>query len=172
MADVTLDRQPDGSWQAPAASQSRSPRYRPWQRLWLVAGCIYLLMLAATCYVVIPTQERIERRMVFAVTEEVRRYDGMAFAGESPDAIFRRARTVGYADWIFQLRSKHRIGVEGDSGFNRIEREYQEKVSSLPTKHVVAILLCGIAWFVPMAILYGIGFTVDWIKRGVRVNLQ
>jgi hypothetical protein len=168
VADVTLDKQPDGSWQAtPAAGQSRS--FSSWQRLWCVTGLIYLLMLAATCYVLVPTRERVERNMVFAVTEEVRRFDGMAFAGESPDTIFRVARSEGYSDWVRKMRARYRIGIEGDTGFNRIEKEYRESASSLTTKQVLAVLISGIAWIVPMVVLYAIGFTVDWIKRGVRV---
>ena len=69
--------------------------------------------------------------MVFAVTEEVRRYDGMAFAGESPRKIFEIARARGYAAWIAQVRSKYQIGPENNDGFARIEKNYKEAVSDL-----------------------------------------
>ena len=117
---------------------------------------------------IMPNQERIERKMVFAVTEEVRRYDGMAFAGESPRKIFEIARSLGYPSWIKQIRSKYQIGPEGNEGFDRIEKNYQEAISSLSVKQSLGIFVCLVAWLVPMAVLYGIGFVVDWIKRGVR----
>jgi hypothetical protein len=116
-----------------------------------------------------PNQESIERKMVFSVTEEVRRYDGMAFAGESPRKIFEVARSKGYSDWIAQVRSNYRIGFEGDTGFDKIERNYREAVSDLPVKRTIGILICLAVWLVPMAMFYIFGFIVDWVKRGVRV---
>lgn len=169
MEEVVLDRQPDGSWQAPGR---KKPVRAAWQRLWFAAGCIYLLMLAVSFWLIVPDRERVERRMVSSVIEELRRYDGMAFAGESPDAIYRQARSDGFEAWIRQQRSRHRIGVEGDAGFNRIEQVYREELSSLTAKRVVAFLLCGIAWIVPMSVLYAIGFTVDWIRRGNRISRE
>jgi hypothetical protein len=167
--EVTLNKQPDGSWQAQGPQKKQAAA---WQRLWLVTGCVYLLLLLGAGWLLVPNQERVERTMVHAVTEEVRRYDGMAFAGESPDAIFRRARSYGFPDWIKQLRFRYRIGLEGDPGFNRIEREYREALESISTKQVLAALLGFVAWAVPMAVLYALGFVVDWIKRGARVIRQ
>lgn len=141
---------------------------KPWQRLWLVTAIIYLLMLAGCYYVIMPNQESIERKMVFAVTEEVRRYDRMAFAGESPRKVFEMARSQGYSAWIAQIRSRHQIGPEGNDGFAKIEKSYQEAISDLPVKRAIGVLLCLVAWLVPMAALYGAGFVMDWIKRGVR----
>ena len=115
-----------------------------------------------------PNQESIERRMVFSVTEEVSRYDGMAFAGESPRKTFEIAQSQGYYPWIAQLRSKYRIGREGNAGFDRIEKEYREAISDLPVKHTIGVMLCVVAWLAPMAAFYAIGIVIDWIKRGVR----
>ncbi|MDD2900222.1 MAG: hypothetical protein PHI31_16115 [Desulfuromonadaceae bacterium] len=142
---------------------------KPWHRLWIITGIIYLLVLAGIFQVLMPNQESIERKMVFSVTEEVRRYDGMAFAGESPRKIFEVARSKGYSNWIEQVRSNYRIGSEGDTGFNKIERNYREAVSNLPIKRTVGILICLVAWLMPMAVFYIFGFVVDWIKSGVRV---
>ena len=106
--------------------------------------------------------------MVFSVTEEVSRYDGMAFAGESPRKIFEIAQSQGYYSWIAQLRSKYRIGPEGNAGFDRIEKEYREAISDLPVKHTIGVVLCVVAWLVPITAFYVIGLVMDWIKRGVR----
>lgn len=111
-----------------------------------------------------PNRDRIERRMVFSVTEEVRRYDGMAFAGESPRTIFDIARSQGFSDWIRATRSKYRIGPEGNAGFNRIATEYREALSDLPVKQSFGVLICAVAWILPMAVLYVVGFAIDWIR--------
>lgn len=140
--------------------------FKPWQRLWIVAGVVYLLMLAGSLYLLMPDREGIEQRMVFSVTEEARRYDGMAFAGESPRKIFESARSQGYARWIEAVRSRYRIGPEGNSGFDRIDREYRDAVDDLPVKRTVGLIVCALAWLLPMAALYAIGFVVEWIKRG------
>ena len=94
---ITLTKSPSGRLEVPKFSRFR---FKPWQRLWLVTGILYLLMLAGSYYLLMPDNESIERRMVFSVTEEVRRYDGMAFAGESPRKIFESARSQGYTNWI------------------------------------------------------------------------
>lgn len=163
---VTLEKTPSGTWKAPTAQRIK---LKPWQRLWLVTGILYLLMLAGTYHLVAPDQESIERHMVVGVIEEVHRYDGMAFAGESPRKIFESARAQGYSAWIKQVRSTYRIGAEGNPGFDRIEKNYQEQLSDLPVKQSVGILICLVAWIVPMALLYAMGFVVDWIKRGARI---
>lgn len=106
--------------------------------------------------------------MVLSVTEEVHRYDGMAFAGESPRTLFERARSLGYHAWIQQVRTTYRIGAEGNAGFDRIEKKYQEALSDLPTQQIIGILICSVAWLVPMSVFYAIGFVLEWIKRGTR----
>jgi hypothetical protein len=133
---------------------------------------VYLILIAGSYYLLLPNQESIERQMVFAVTEEVRRYDGMAFAGESPRKVFEAARGVGYAEWIAALRTKYRIGREGDAGFERIERRYRDEVSRLPAEWALGVVVCIVVWLVPMALLYGFGAIVDWIRRGVRVQVR
>jgi hypothetical protein len=165
--EVTLEKSSSGTWEA---SKSPKRKFRPWQRLWLVTGIIYLLMLAGSYYLLMPDQESIERRMVLSVTEEVCRYDGMAFAGESPRKIFEIARTQGYAAWIAAIRSRYHIGPEGNTGFEKIEHEYREAISTLPVKQALGVLLCIVAWLLPMTVLYAIGFVVDWIKRGARAR--
>lgn len=106
--------------------------------------------------------------MVLSVTEEVHRYDGMAFAGEAPRKIFETARLLKFPVWIAQVRSTYRIGPEGNAGFDRIEKNYREAIADLPVKQIFGALLCLIAWLVPMSVLYAIGFVVDWIKRGAQ----
>lgn len=161
--EVSLNKSSSGTWRA---SEPQKRRFKPWQRLWLVSGLIYLFMIAGGYHLLMPDRESIERRMVFSVTEEVRRYDGMAYVGESPRKIFEIARSQGYSAWIAAIRSKHRIGPEGNAGFEKIDKKYREAISSLPVKQSLGILLCIIIWLVPMGVFYAIGYIVDWIKRG------
>jgi hypothetical protein len=104
--------------------------------------------------------------MVFAVTEEVRRYDGLAFVGESPEKIFEAARTQGYAPWIAGIRKAYRIGPEGDDGFGRIERDYRHAVETLTTKRLKLSGWLSVAWVVPMGLFYAVGGLIGWIKQG------
>jgi hypothetical protein len=163
--EVVLEKSPTGTWSAP-----KSPKrvIKPWMRLWYVSGITYLLMVAGTFFLLMPTRESIERHMVFAITEEVRRYDGMAFAGESPRKIYEAARSEGYPLWISATRKKYRIGAEGNAGFKRIERDYQEDIAKLPFKRIIGVVIGLIAWGVPMALFYAFGSVIDWIKRGGR----
>jgi hypothetical protein len=162
---ITLNKTSSGTLEFRKAPKRH---FKPWQRLWLVTGIIYLLMLAGGFYLLMPNRESIERGMVFSVTEEVRRYDGMAFAGKSPRKIFEIARSQGYPAWITSTRSKFRIGPEGNAGFERIETEYREAISNLPVKRSFGFIFYFVFWLVPMAVLYSIGFVVDWIKRGAN----
>ena len=165
--DVTLEKSSNGTWTAPEPNKLQ---VKPWQRLWLVTGIAYLLLLAGSYFMLMPNQERIERKMVFSVTEEVRRYDGMAFAGESPRKVFKIARSQGYASWIESVRSMYRIGPEGNTGFDNIEKAYRDAISDLPSKRNLGVMICFVAWLMPMSVLYAIGLVIDWIKRGARVN--
>jgi hypothetical protein len=162
--NVTLNKS-SGTWERPEAPKRQ---LQPWQRLWLVTGIIYLLLLSGSYYMLMPNQERIERRMVFSVTEEVKRYDGMAFAGESPRRIFEIASSQGYATWIASVRSKYQIGPDGNEGFDRVDKEYRDAISGLPIKRNLGVMICFVAWLIPMSAFYAIGSGVDWIKRSVR----
>jgi hypothetical protein len=161
--DVTLNKSTSGTWRA---SKPSGFHLKPWQRLWVASGVVYLLIVAGSYHLLIPDRERIERKMVFAVVEEVRRYDGMAFAGESPRKVFEVASSKGYSAWIAQVRSKYRIGSEGNAGFTRIEKEYRDDLIDLPMKRIAGVLISVFAWLVPMGVFYAIGSVIDWIRRG------
>ena len=163
---ITLKKTSSGTLESPKFTRYR---FKSWQRLWIVTGIIYLLILAGIYHLVMPDKESIERQMVFSVTEEVRHYDGMAFAGESPRQIFEIASSQGYAQWIETIRFKYHIGPDGNASFDRIENEYREAISDLPVKRTIGVMVCAVAWLLPMAVLYAIGFVVDWIKRGTGV---
>jgi hypothetical protein len=162
--EVTLEQSPSGKWSVP---KPQKRLLKPWHRLWIITGIVHLMVLAGIFQILMPNQESIERKMVFSVTEEVRRFDGMAFAGESPRKIFEVARSKGYSDWIKLVRSNYRIGNEGNPGFDKIETNYREAVSDLPVKQAIGVLICFVIWVMPMGVLYAIGFTFERIKRGV-----
>lgn len=164
-AEVTLNKSTSGTWRAAKSSGSH---LKPWQRLWVVSGIVYLLIVAGSYQLLMPDQERIERKMIFAVTEEARRYDGMAFAGESPRKVFELASSMGFPVWIAQVRSTYRIGSEGNAGFAKIEKEYRDALIDLPMKRIVGVLISVFAWLVPMGVFYAIGLVIDWIRRGAR----
>jgi len=161
--EISLVKSSTGTWTAP---QPVKHQLNAWQRLWLVTGAIYLLMLAGSFYLLVPDQEQIERQMIFSVTEEVKRFDGMAFAGESPRKIFAGARLHGYSTWIAQIRTRYQIGTAGNAGFGRIEKVYHDAISDLPVKRKLGLLSCFLAWMIPMSAFYAVGSGVDWIKRG------
>jgi hypothetical protein len=160
--EVTLEKSPSGTWVVPGNTKRQ---VQPWQRLWFITGIIYLLALSGCYYMLMPNQQSIERRMVFSITEEVKRYEGMAFAGESPAMIFEAAGSHGYAVWIAKLRNKYRIGPEGDAGFERVDKEYRDAISDLPVQRIYGVIICFIAWMIPMTLLYAAGLVVDWIRR-------
>lgn len=165
--EISLEKSSTGTWTIPETSKRK---IKPWQRLWLVSGTIYFLMLAGSFYLLVPNKERIERKMVFSVTEEVKRFDGMAFASESPRKIFETASSQGYAAWIASVRSKYQIGAEGNEGFGRIDKEYRDAISRLPIKRNIGVIICFLIWVIPMSAFYAIGSGVDWIKRGLRAT--
>ncbi|NVN93301.1 MAG: hypothetical protein HXX11_22265 [Desulfuromonadales bacterium] len=164
---ITLKKSSSGTLEVP---DSTKLSFKPWQRLWFVTGIVYVLMLAGSFCLLMPDKERIERKMVFSVTEEIRRYDGMAFAGESPQKIFEIARSQGYANWIEVTRSKYHIGSAGNAAFDMIEKDYREAISDLPVKQTLGVIVCIVGWLVPMAVLYALGYVVDWIRRGTSCN--
>ncbi|QEM70012.1 hypothetical protein FO488_18845 [Geobacter sp. FeAm09] len=160
--DVTLHKDSSGAWR-------RAQRWRDlrgWHRLWLVTGALYLLLLAAAGWLLMPERRQVDKAMVFAVTEEVRRYDGLAFVGDSPEGVFETARAQGYGPWIAHVRTTYRIGREGDQGFDRIEREYRRAVAALGWRRLklTGWLLAG--WVAPMGLLYVMGSLVAWIRQG------
>jgi hypothetical protein len=160
--NITLDKNRSGTWSLPENVKN----LKGWQRLWVATGLTYLLLIIVTGCVLMPTRERLDRDMVFAIAEEVRKYEGLVFAGESPDKIFESARRSGYAAWIAGLRANYRIGAEGDNGFTIIKKNYLQAVDSLPLKRLSMIGLLLVAWIVPMGGLYAMGYVIEWINQG------
>lgn len=162
--NITLTRNSSGTWGVPG----RLNGLKAWQRLWVVSGVVYLLLIFATGWLLMPTRDRIEREMVFAVTEEVSKYEGLVFAGDSPEKVFETARAQGYPKWIAGLRKRYRIGAEGNAGFDRIERGYRREIDNMAFRRLKLSTGLAIAWLLPMAALYAMGYVVDWINRGKR----
>jgi len=102
------------------------------------------------------------------VTEEVRRYDGLAFVAESPDGIYEAARREGFDKWIAQVRKKHRVGADADPDFARIREKYHRDLRSLADRQLKLLVLLALAWAGPMAALYGAVRVMEWINRGKR----
>jgi hypothetical protein len=159
--DVTLNES-TGTWEMPGRAGGN---IKPWQRIWFVAGIVYLLALAGSYFMLAPNQERIERNMVFSVTEEVKRFDGLAFAGESPRVIFETARTEGFVLWIKNVRSRYRIGSEGNAGFDNVDKAYRDALADLPLQRKLGLMICFVAWMMPMSLLYAMGLLLDWVGR-------
>jgi hypothetical protein len=65
-----------------------------------------------------------------------------------------------------QIRSRYRIGSDGNAGFNRVERIYRASISDLLEKRKLGMLICILAWIIPMSAFYAAGSGLDWIKRG------
>jgi hypothetical protein len=160
--NVILHKNGSGIWSRTQSGHG----LKSWQRLCLVAGVTYLLMLVATGWLLMPERRQVDKAMVFAVTEEVRRYDGLAFVGDSPEKIFEAARSRGYAPWIARIRKAYRIGKEGDDGFGRIERDYRQAIETLTMKRLKLSGRLCIAWVVPMGLLYAAGGLIGWIRQG------
>lgn len=159
---IILKKNRSGSW----GLAEKAHGLKAWQRLWIASALIYFLLVVAGGWLLMPTRGRIERDMVFAVTEEVRKYEGLVFAGSSPEKIFEAARAEGYSAWITGLRKKSGIGREGDAGFARIENEYRRDIETLPLRRLRLSALLFLAWVGPMAGFYAAGCLVDWINRG------
>jgi len=160
--NITLNRNRSGTWGLPEKMKG----LKAWQRLCVVSGITYLLLIFATGWLLMPTRDRIEREMVFAVTEEVSRYEGLVFAGDSPEKVFENARAQGYPKWIAGLRKRYRIGAEGNAGFDRIEKGYRREIDNLALQRLRLSAWLLAAWLLPMAALYAMGCAVDWINRG------
>lgn len=160
--NIILHKDRSGIW----SRMQRRQGLKSWQRLWLVTGVAYLFVLVATGWLLMPERRQVDKAMVYAVTEEVRRYDGLAFVGDSPEKVFEAARVQGYGPWIAHVRKAYRIGREGDAGFDRIEKDYRQAMETLATRRLkLSGWLCA-AWIVPMGFLYAMGSLIGWIKQG------
>ena len=166
--DIDHQQPPSGIWKKNISSKVPSI----WQRFWIVTGIVYLLMLVPTYFVVIPDQMSIEMNMVLEVMDEVKRYDGMAFAGESPQQVMVSVHAQGYEKWIGATRIKFHIGHEGDAGFAKTDKDYRKAISDLPVKRVIGILICVVVWSIPMGLLYAVGFAVEWVLHGTKSQVE
>lgn len=168
--DINLEKSPSGAWER--RKKLRFARFQPGltrlRRLWVAVAVAWLALIAGTGYLLMPSRGDAERALVFAVTEEVRRYDGLAFVAESPSGIFEAARREGFDAWIAEVRGKHRIGPDADRDFARIRERYLRDLESLPNRQSALLFLLGLAWAVPIAALYLAVRVMEWIVGGVE----
>lgn len=166
---LTLKKDGSGAWSRPGAGEAEGPEkpagFKGWQRLWLVTAILYLFLLVCAGFLLMPDRNGIERAMIFAVTEEAKRYDGLAFAGESPSRVFEIARQEGFPAWISQMRRKYRIDASGDAGFAAIDKRCRQELSDLTSNRLLIGAWLFLAWLVPMILLYLAGFVFDWIGK-------
>lgn len=165
---IKLEKNPSGTWETPRRRRfvlfpSGLTRL---QRLWIAVAVVYLTLIVAAGWLLMPDRGRAERAMVFAVTEEARKYDGLAFVAESPSGIYEIARREGFDNWIAGVRKKYRIGAGADPDFAAIRKQYLKDLDSLGTRQTIVALLLGIAWAGPMAVFYAAVRVMDWINRG------
>ncbi|MRR53279.1 MAG: hypothetical protein EG822_02035 [Deltaproteobacteria bacterium] len=137
-------------------------------RLWLVTAVVYLVMLVVAGFFLMPNRGQVERALVFAVTEEVRKYDGLAFVAESPRRIYAAARRKGLDHWIAEVRQKHRIGSEADPAFARMWEKHLSDLRGLGDRQMKLLILLAMAWAGPMAALFAAVRVMEWINRGRR----
>ena len=137
-------------------------------RLWLVTAVVYLTLVVVAGISLMPNRGQAERALVFAVTEEVRKYDGLAFVAESPRGIYAAARRKGLDHLIAEVRKKHRIGSEADPVFARMREKYVSDLRSLGDRQLKLLILLAIAWAGPMAALFAAVRVMEWINRGRR----
>lgn len=168
--DINLEKGPSGTWER--RKERRSARFQPrltrLRRLWVTAALAWLALVAGTGWLLMPGRGDAERALAFAVTEEVRKYDGLAFVAESPSGIYEAARRQGFDTWIAKVRGRHRIGPDADRDFARIRERYLRDLESLPNRQGALLFLLGLAWAVPMAALYAAVRVMEWIVGGGR----
>lgn len=160
-----MEREESGENLSDAKRRSRKP-LKGWQRLWVATGFLYLLLIVVAGFVLMPNRRQIDKAMVTAVIEEVRKYQGLAFMGESPEKTFERAQKLGLAPWVVKVRKTYRIGKEGNAGFGRIDEMHSEAINALQHERLKLSAWLFAAWIIPMVVLYAMGALVDWISRG------
>lgn len=164
--DIELEQHPSGSWEkprrrSPGAFFSGLTRLR---RLFVVVAALHLGLVTVAGFLLMPTRVQAERAMVFAVTEEVRKYDGLAFVAESPAGIYQTARSEGFDNWIAGVRKKHRIGADADLDFMRLREKYRQDLGSLGHRQLKLLALLVLAWAGPMATVYAAVRVMEWIQ--------
>ena len=140
-----------------------------WQRLWIATAFVYLLCIIATGFVIMPDSRHVGREMVNRVIDEVHRYEPFAFVGEAPQLAYDAARKEGYEQWEKRMRSTYTQGSSA-SGFDRIEQDYRQARSELPTRQLRTGFLLVLGWLIPMALLTVLNRAVRWIMLGSRGN--
>ncbi len=163
--DIRMEKGSSGAWETRKKRRFRlfSAGLGRLRRLWVAVAVVWLVLVAVSGYILMPRREQVERAMVFEVTEEVRRYDGLAFVAESPRGIYESARREGFDHWIAAVRAKRRIGPDADPDFARIRENYLREMDTPPGRRFTLILLLALAWAGPTALFYMAVRIMEWV---------
>lgn len=122
-----------------------------WQRLWVAVSGISTIAIFT----------------FIALNFETEGYVDESYKMEI-DRLHAIKKDIGHPTAGSELLRQNYTIAEVDSMIAKTGLQYQNKLISLPKEHVTAIIRAIIASLVFSALLYGAGFTINWVYRGFR----
>jgi len=148
----------------------RFNRLNGWQRLWVLASVIYILIIIILAIVSFPSPENYTETDKILKNLSTKSLD--ILAGKSrgvldklADEQFKRV-TVKYPnDQILEfLSSTNKADIE------YVSKDYWGSVTKLTnTKRIIFLFDMFLAWVVPCVILYSLGWSTGWVIRGFKI---
>lgn len=155
-------------------------RLNGWQRLWIVGGALYLLVVAGVVTAVLPTRNQVYNSWANATLQvagedlrSTQKYQWQDWelrehlfpkltAEELVERITDGARKLDLNDPTNKDRARYKEEIL------RLESTYQSRLDSLSTEQAKVVGWGALGWAGPLAILYGFGLAVAWVVRGFR----
>lgn len=139
-----------------------------WQRIWIVISVMWLLVVGLVGYSEIPSEEKIYKAWSYDLLKYLCDNDSN-LKGQYAWQLRDVYSDLSDKELIERLRSKYLEKYPAYKyGFENIDAKYNDKLINLARSRVIAIGIGFLIWFIPLAVLYVLGWSVGWIYRGFR----
>jgi len=139
-----------------------------WQRLWVLVGVIYLVVIAIVTISVVPKRSQLISGWAYDAVDLIKAHEKV----DSSNWTLRKG--------VFGDASDEEIVTKITTGAAKTEdKDWRIKVKELEAKHTKrldgllgeqlrAVGIAILVWFVPVVLLYALGYGVGWVYRGFR----
>ena len=143
-------------------------RLNGWQRLWALICIIYLIVMSFVCYAEMPKKSSIFDKWAYDMIEVIER-DNPQFKDLSTWQIKSAYSDIDNEELINRIRNKFE---NHKSAFQQIDHKYKKELDTLPSKKFKTIGLVFLLWSIPTILLYLFGFSIAWVYKGFKLDLE
>jgi hypothetical protein len=150
-------------------------RLSGWSRLWIVSSMLLLALVAGFTYQKWPSTTEAEIRLYLdvnrAIYEQLLEPKGAAGKISAKDMlrlVERDSDFIERGDWL--AKADRQMSESPNVDFGAANARYERALRGIADDRKELILRSSLLWVIPVILLYVIGWSIGWVRRGFKVQ--